>query len=94
MSAWAYVLHHSESIDPTLIDWIRHEIDAVLGLGPETIVVGLGALIVAFPIALMVMARRGMAPPPGPVRAGAESEVGESRGASGRRLDRRRARRA
>jgi hypothetical protein len=54
----AYVLHHSESIDPTLLDWIRHEIDSVLGLGPVTIVAVLGALIVAFPVTLMLAARR------------------------------------
>ena len=53
-----YLLHHAESIDPTLADWIRHEIDAILGLGPETIVALLGALILAFPVTLMVMAKR------------------------------------
>jgi hypothetical protein len=58
MSLTAYVLHHSESIDPTLLDWIRHEIDSVVGLGPETIVALLGVVIIAFPVALLVAARR------------------------------------
>lgn len=46
------LLHHSEPVDPTLLQWIRERIDAVLGLGPAPIVLFLGALIVAFPIAL------------------------------------------
>lgn len=58
MSGFGLLLHHSESIDPTLIDWIRHEIDAILGVEPGTIVLVLGALIVAFPVVLMVLARR------------------------------------
>jgi hypothetical protein len=58
MQFTAFVLHHSESIDPTLLDWIRHEIDAVLGLGPETIVAILGTVIVIFPVLLMLAASR------------------------------------
>ena len=46
------LLHHSEPADPTLLHWIRQRIDAILGLGPAAIVLILGALIVAFPIAL------------------------------------------
>ena len=46
------LLHHSEPVDPTLLQWIRERIDAVLGLDPAPIVLFLGALIVAFPIAL------------------------------------------
>ena len=52
------VLHHGESIDPTLAEWIRHEIDDLLGLEPATIAVVLGAVIVALPIALGVAAVR------------------------------------
>ena len=58
MSDLGLLLHHSDAIDPTLIDWIRHEIDSTLGLEPSTIVLVLGALIVAFPVALMALARR------------------------------------
>ena len=58
MSGFALLLHHSESIDPTLLDWIRHEIDAIFGVEPATIVLVLGTLIVAFPLILMVLARR------------------------------------
>ena len=46
------LLHHSEPADPTLLAWIRDRIDAILGLGPPAIVLILGALIVAFPVAL------------------------------------------
>ncbi len=53
-----FVLHHGEAIDPTLIDWIRHEIDDIVGVGPLPIVLVLGALIVAFPIALATLAAR------------------------------------
>ena len=55
------LLHHSEPADPTLLAWIRDRIDAILGLGPAPIVLILGALIVAFPVALgawVVMQRR------------------------------------
>ena len=59
MSAfYAILLHHGEAIDPTLIDWIRHEIDSIVGVGPVTIVAVLGVAIVAFPVALLLMARR------------------------------------
>jgi hypothetical protein len=43
-------LHHSEAIDPTLIGWIRDEIDALLGLDAIVIVVLLGFVILAFPL--------------------------------------------
>ena len=55
------LLHHSEPADPTLLHWIREQIDAILGIGPAAIVLILGALIVAFPVALgvwVVMQRR------------------------------------
>ena len=58
MGPFSYLLHHSEAIDPTLIDWIRHEIDAIVGLDPVTIVAILGVAIVAFPVGLMLMVRR------------------------------------
>ncbi len=53
-----FVLHHGESIDPTLIHWIRIKIDEIVGVGPVPIVLVLGALIVAFPIVLATLAAR------------------------------------
>lgn len=51
-------LHHSEAIDPTLIGWIRDEIDALLGLDATAIVALLGFMILAFPLWLGVSASR------------------------------------
>jgi hypothetical protein len=84
MSGFGLLLHHSESIDPTLLDWIRHEIDAIFGLDPSTIVLVLGTLIVAFPVVLMVLARRQQRG-----RAGTKPEPGAERR---RAIRRRRAR--
>lgn len=41
--------------DPVLLDWIKHKIDSVLGLGPEVIVIGLGIVVIAMPIAIMAV---------------------------------------
>ena len=37
-----------------LLAWIRHQIDAILGLGPATIAVALGLVIVMIPAAIVV----------------------------------------
>ena len=47
--------HHADPIDPTLADWLRDEIDALLGLEPGIMVLLLGALVVAFPLGLAVL---------------------------------------
>ena len=47
--------HHSEPGDPDLLLWIRHQIDAVLGLGPIYIVVLLGIVVLAIPISIAVL---------------------------------------
>jgi hypothetical protein len=52
------LLHHSESIDPTLADWLRHKIDDLLGLDPPTIAATLGILLAAFPLVLGALALR------------------------------------
>ena len=63
MAILPVLLHHSEPADPMLLAWIRERIDAILGLEPATIVLILGALIVAFPVALgasvVIQRRRG-----------------------------------
>jgi hypothetical protein len=41
--------------DPVLLDWIKHKIDSVLGLGPEVIVIGLGLVVIAMPVAIMAV---------------------------------------
>ena len=50
--------HHEGEIDPKLADWIKHQIDAVVGQGPGTIVAALGVLIVVFPLVLGILAVR------------------------------------
>ena len=49
-----FLAHHSEPGDPVLLEWIRHQIDALLGLGPGAIVITLGLVIVAIPVAILV----------------------------------------
>lgn len=58
MWPFRWVLHQGEAIDPALAEWIRHKIDDLLGLEPGTMVAVLGAVIVAFPVALGAMALR------------------------------------
>lgn len=45
--------HHSEPGDPVLIDWMIHLFQSVINLGPLAIVIVLGVVIVAIPIAIM-----------------------------------------
>lgn len=52
--------HHPEAGDPDLLDWIKHQLDAMIGLGPGLIVIGVGLLLVSIPsaIILVYMAQR------------------------------------
>jgi hypothetical protein len=52
------VAHHADSIDPTLLEWILHKIDSVLGLGPVAIVIVLALVMLAFPLGLAIMVLR------------------------------------
>ena len=47
------LVHHSEPGDPILFDWIRHQIDALLGLSPAALVIAFGLAIVAVPALVM-----------------------------------------
>tara|TARA_Y100000588_G_scaffold340892_1_gene384548 strand:- start:3910 stop:4104 length:195 start_codon:yes stop_codon:yes gene_type:complete len=58
MLPYRIFLHHSEPIDPTLLDWIRNQIDELIGLEPSAIAVILGIAIVAFPIWLGISSIR------------------------------------
>ncbi len=49
------VAHHSEPVDPTLVEWIRHKIDDVLGLDASVMVLLFGSLIVLFPVILLTL---------------------------------------
>ena len=45
--------HPSEPGDPRLLEWLIHQLDALLGVGPVAMVVALGLFIVAIPVAIM-----------------------------------------
>ena len=46
--------HHQEAADPDLLEAIKHRLDAIFGLGPLTIVIVLGLVIVAIPVGILV----------------------------------------
>lgn len=67
LALFSAVLHHAEAIDPDLVDRLRHEIDAITGFEPSTIVLLIGVLIVVFPVVLLALfavraRRQGRAP--------------------------------
>ncbi len=49
-------LHHSEPGDPALFEsmfeWMSHQIDAMVGLGPAAIALLLGMVILAIPVGI------------------------------------------
>ena len=45
--------HHGEPGDPILLEWIKHQIDAIVGLGDWALVAISGAVIVAIPIGIL-----------------------------------------
>jgi hypothetical protein len=47
--------HHSEPGDPILLDWMRHQIDALVGIGPAGIVFGLGVVILLVPALILTV---------------------------------------
>ena len=47
--------HQGEPGDADLLEWVKHVIDSVVGVGPAVIVVGLGLVILAIPVAIMVI---------------------------------------
>ena len=51
-------LHHSEPVDPTLLDWILHQIDRFLPFDPVVGVVLGGVLLLAAPALVAVLAVR------------------------------------
>ena len=47
--------HHPESADPDLLDWIKHQLDSILGLGPWLVVIILGLIVVAIPAVILAV---------------------------------------
>ena len=52
------VAHHSEAVDPTLVEWLRHQIDRMTGLDSDVSVLILGSLIALFPVVLLLLVWR------------------------------------
>ena len=55
MYLWSVAAHHGEAADPRLLGWIKHLLDQMLGLGPWTVVAGLGLIVVAIPVAVVAV---------------------------------------
>ncbi len=49
------ILHHAEAVDPDLVEWIQHRIDAITGLEPSALVLAFTLMIVAFPTVVVVL---------------------------------------
>ena len=47
--------HHQEAADADLLDKIKHQLDAIFGLGPVTFVVILGLIILAIPLGILLL---------------------------------------
>ena len=52
MPPFSVPAHHSEPGDPVLLEWIMHQLNALLGIGPMGMVLAFGVIIVATPIAV------------------------------------------
>ena len=51
----AFLAHQSEAGHPELMDWVKHQLDAVVGLGPLAFLILLGLIILAIPAAVLLM---------------------------------------
>ena len=51
----AILAHQTEAGHPELMDWIKHQLDAVVGLGPLAFLILLGLTILAIPAAVLLM---------------------------------------
>ncbi len=50
--------HHSEPTDSELLEWLLHTVDSILGQGPLVMVVLIGLVVIAIPLAIAVLALR------------------------------------
>ena len=51
----ALLAHQAEAGHPELLDWIKHQLDSVVGLGPLAVVILLGLIMLAIPAAVLLM---------------------------------------
>ena len=47
--------HHSEAAHPDLLDAIKDRLDTIFNVGPTTVVLVLGLVIVAIPIGILLL---------------------------------------
>lgn len=52
---WSVLAHHGGPADPRLLEWIKHRLDQIFDLGPWTLVVILGLVLVAIPLAVITI---------------------------------------
>lgn len=55
MMLLSLLVHQQEAGDPELLEWIKHQFESVIGLGPGTIVVVLGMVIALIPVAILLL---------------------------------------
>ena len=58
MKHFALPYHHGEPSDPTLLEWVMNKLHDLISLSPLSMVVILGAAIVAVPLIFAVVAVR------------------------------------
>lgn len=55
MALLALLAHQSEAGHPELLDWIKHQLDSVVGLGPLTVVILLGLIMLSIPAVVLLL---------------------------------------
>ena len=54
MWLWSIATHHSEAVDPELLEWIKDRLDHILNLGPWTAVAALALIILLIPFSIII----------------------------------------
>ena len=52
---WSLTAHQGDAADLRLLAWIKHVLDQVIDVGPWTMVVGVGLIIVAIPLTVVAI---------------------------------------
>ena len=68
---WSVATHHSEAVDPELLEWIKDRLDHIFNLGPWTAVAALALIILLIPLSIIIFyliqqRRQAVAQPPSP----------------------------
>ena len=51
---WSVATHHSEAVDPELLEWIKDRLDHIFNLGPWTAVAALALIILLIPLSIII----------------------------------------